>query len=247
MKNRIEHDVTVYEKSNRYEFDNSIMMHYYPKRIVDILKEQGINEIRNCLELGIGHGYSTEFFSTHSYKYTVLDGDEEIIKKFKREHPNLPVNIVNTYFEDYYSNEKYDIIICGFVLEHVDDPCLILNSYKEMLTPNGKIFIVVPNAEALNRRIGIEAGLLKNIFSLSKHDIRCGHKRYYSMDTLEEDVNECGLKTILKEGIFLKPISTSQMIKLNLSYQVIEGMLKVGRDYPELCLGLLFEIEKTNF
>ena len=42
MKNkRIEHDVTIYERSNIFEFDNGIMMHYYPQRVVDILKEQG--------------------------------------------------------------------------------------------------------------------------------------------------------------------------------------------------------------
>lgn len=245
MKNRIEQDMTVYDKSNIYEFDNSIMMHYYPKRIVEILEEQGISRQSSCLELGVGHGYSIEYFSNYFQKYVVLDGDPQIVKKFKNEHPNLQIEIIETYFEDFNTDEKYDIVICGFILEHVDNPRIILNKYKKMLKPNGKLFITVPNAEALNRRIGVEAGLLKNAFTLSDHDIRCGHKRYYSMDTLQNDVDNCGLKIIAKEGIFLKPITTSQMLSLNLSKQIIEGMLKVGRNYPQLSLGLLFEVERN--
>mgnify|MGYP000082841119 CR=1 FL=1 len=241
MKNRIEQDVTIYEKSNIYEYDNSIMMHYYPKRIVEILKTQNTYKKIKCLELGIGHGYTTEYFATYFDDYTVLDGDEKIINKFVNEHPDFNVKIVKTYFEEFCTNEKYDVIICGFVLEHVDNPDKILNKYKNMLTPNGKIFITVPNAEALNRRIGLEGGLLKDIFSLSEHDIRCGHKRYYSMSSLEKEVKDCGLEILVKEGLFLKPITTAQMIKLDLKDEVIEGMLKVGKDYPELCLGLLVE------
>ena len=196
------------------------------------------------MELGIGHGYSTEFFSNYFKKYVVLDGDKEIINKFKKEHSTVPVNIVETFFEDYCTDEKFDIIICGFVLEHVDDPKVILDKYKELLAPRGKMFITVPNAEALNRRIGVEAGILESTLMLSEHDIRCGHKRYYTVDTLEEVITESGLRTVTKEGIFLKPITTTQMISLDLSDEIIEGMLKVGRGYPELCLGLLFEVER---
>lgn len=244
MHNNIEHDITVYDKSNIYEFDNSIMMHYYPKRIMEILKEQGIEKIKSCLELGIGHGYSTEFFSTHIQKYTVLEGDKSIIEKFKMTYPKLPIKIINKYFEDYDTKERYDIIICGFVLEHVDNPREILKKYKKMLTPNGKIIITVPNAETLNRRIGYEAGLLKDMYELSEHDRRCGHKRYYSMKSLDDDVKNCGLKCISREGLFLKPFTTLQMIHLGLSDNVVEGLMKVGRDYPELCLGLLYVTER---
>lgn len=243
MKNKISHDIKIYDKSNIFEFDNSIMMHYYPKRILEILKEQGIYQDVKCLELGLGHGYSTEIFSSYFMDYTVLDGDTVIIEKFQNEHPNLSVNIVKTYFEEYCTDEKFDVIILGFVLEHVDNPRMLLEKYKKLLAPNGKMFITVPNAETLNRRIGMYGGLLEDIFALSEHDIRCGHKRYYSLTSLENEVDECGLKILLIEGIFLKPITTSQMIQLDLPNEIINGMLEVGKKYPELSLGLLFEVE----
>lgn len=92
--NKIEQDITIYDTNNIYEFDNSIMMHYYPKRILEIRKEEKIDKEGKCLELGIGHGYSTEIFSSSFEQYTVLDGDKEIIERFKRKHPNLEINIV---------------------------------------------------------------------------------------------------------------------------------------------------------
>lgn len=36
----------------------------------------------------------------------------------------------------------------------------------------------------------------------------------------------------------------AQMISLNLSEKVIRGFLNVGKQYPELCLGLLVEAER---
>lgn len=240
----IEQDITIYDKSNLYEFDNSIMMHYYPERIIEVWEQNSGDKKANCLELGVGHGYSAEVFSNYFDKYTVLDGDKSIIDRFKKTHANLTINMIETYFEDFDTNEKYDIIILGFVLEHVDEPEVILNKYKEMLSENGKIFITVPNAEALNRRIGKAAGILDELGVLSEHDVRCGHKRYYTTKIMEKEIENANLKIVMKEGLFLKPITTSQMLSLNFSDDIIRGMLEVGKDYPELCLGLLYEVEQ---
>jgi hypothetical protein len=39
----------------------------------------------------------------------------------------------------------------------------------------------------------------------------------------------------------LKPITTQQMLDLNLSEAILQGMLKVGIGYPELCNSLLMQ------
>ena len=48
------------------------------------------------------------------------------------------------------------------------------------------------------------------------------------------------------EGIFLKPITTGQIIDLKLSQPILDAMLKVGIDYPELCVGILMELRRTS-
>ncbi len=232
----IKQDIEVYDKNNIYAFDIKYMLHYYSHRVMKLT-----NKASSCLELGIGDGYTTELLSFFFDKYLVLEGDKKIIERFKHEFPRVNTRIVETYFEEWTTEEKFDAIIIGFVLEHVDDPIFILNKYKKMLKPEGKLFIAVPNAESLNRRVGVYAGLLKDIKQLSENDIKAGHKRYYTLSSLREEVLKAGLVITREEGLFLKPITTAQMSKLNFTKEIVEGYLNVGKQYPELCLGIMME------
>lgn len=239
----IDQDINVYSKSNIYEFDNNITTNYYPRRIIELVGSKN----RTCLELGIGYGTTTEIFSSFFDRYTVLEGDEEMIERYNNMHPDTSARIIETYFEDWDTRETFDVIILGFILEHVEEPNGILKKYASFLSEKGKMYITVPNAEALNRRVGKEAGILKDISQLSENDIRFGHKRYYTLESLRKEIlaSNIGLKITKEEGIYLKPITTAQMMSLNLSNDIIRGFLNVGRDYPELCLGLMVETEKA--
>ena len=62
----------------------------------------------------------------------------------------------------------------GFILEHVDDPLLILRHFR-ISRPDGRMFLAVPNAEVLNRRLGQLAGLLDDVTELSENDQLLGH------------------------------------------------------------------------
>ena len=54
---------------------------------------------------------------------------------------------VNYYLKDvyeYHTNEKYDFIVMGEVLEHVEDPVALLKKLNSLLNNNGKAFISTP-------------------------------------------------------------------------------------------------------
>ena len=235
--------ISTYSKESIYDFDNLIILKQYTNRILEKLK----NSLQlTSLELGIGHGYSTEIFEKNLENHTVLEGDKRIIEKYKEEHPNSTIDIVETFFENYQSEKKFDFIIMGFILEHVNNPQEILTKYKNMLAKNGKIFVAVPNAEAMNRRIGHIAGLLPNLKELSENDIGLGHKRYYDVKSLTEECRKAGLIIRNIEGLFLKPLTTKQMLELKLSNEIIDAFCELGKVYPELSLGLLVELEKES-
>lgn len=241
----IQQDVRAYAKENVYDYDNCVILNYYPKRIMELLGAGC--EKKNCLELGIGHGYTARLFSKNFDSYTVIEGSREVIQKFRNENSDLKINIINSYFEDWSANQEiYDVIVLGFVLEHVDNPVGILQQYKEYLTENGRMFITVPNAEALNRRIGVAAGLLNNLEELSQNDILMGHKRYYKLETLRNDVKEAGLSILREEGIFMKVMTTRQMIQLQLSDNITKGYLETAKKYPELSCALLMEVRSDG-
>lgn len=239
---KIGQKISTYSKDSIYDFDNSLILRQYTMRIIE--KIQAKSNLTS-LELGIGHGYSTEIFEKNLLNHTVLEGDNRIIEKYKREHPNSNINIIETFFENYENgNKKYDVIIMGFILEHVNNPQVILEKYKNMLTDNGTIYVAVPNAEAMNRRIGYLAGILTNIKKLSENDIGLGHKRYYDMRSLISECQSAGLTVENIEGLFLKPLTTKQMVGLELSNEILDAFCKLGREYPELSLGLLAEVKK---
>ena len=237
MKNELNSQVSTYS-GNLYDFDNEILLNWYPNRILEITSDS-----KSLLELGVGHGYSSNVFSTKFERHLALDGSSAVIENFARKFPDCDVEIIETYFEDFESDEKFDVIVLGFILEHVDDPVAILDKYRNFLSHDGRMFISVPNAEALNRRIGHLAGMLPDMQALSEFDISSGHQRFYTMDSLTNEINEAGCEIVKMEGIYLKPLTTKQMLSLDLSEELIAAFCKVGVNYPELSLGLLAEIK----
>lgn len=178
---------------------------------------------------------------TYFSDYTILDGDARIIKRFKEEHQKNNVNIIQTYFETFEADRKYDIIVAGYVLEHVDDPEMILRKYGGILKEDGRLFITVPNATSMHRQLGYYAGELTDMMALSRMDLELGHKRYFTVNSLRELVKRSGFSAEAVEGLFLKPVTTRQMISLKFDKKYLEAFCRIGKDYPELCSGILME------
>lgn len=234
MENILDSHVKAYQGSNLYDFDNEIILKWYPHRVIKFA-----GDASSMLELGLGHGYTTEIFSHHFKRYLVLDGSPAVIENFKKRYPDCTAEIKETYFENFSTTERFDVINIGFILEHIDNPYQILTKFREFLAPNGRMFVTVPNAEVLNRRLGNLAGLLPDMTVLSANDYLLGHKRYYTVETLTSEIKNAGYKLERIEGIYLKPFTTQQIISLNFSKEIINALCEVAIDYPELSCGML--------
>ena len=64
----------------------------------------------------------------------------------------------------------------------------------------------------------------------------------YDKNELEKLAKRHNLKILSIEGIFLKPLMTSQLQSLKLSKEIINGMLEMGKKYPELSNAILMEL-----
>jgi 2-polyprenyl-3-methyl-5-hydroxy-6-metoxy-1,4-benzoquinol methylase len=237
MSKDLDQYLKAYQGGSTYDFDNKILLHWYPTRIIELSSDKN-----SILELGLGHGFSATTFSRHFSRHVVLDGSGAVIAKFRKENPNSKAELIETYFEQFETDEGFDVIVMGFVLEHVDNPVAILKHYHHFLNPNGKIYVAVPNAESLNRRLGHLSGFLDNLTRLSEYDAQLGHKRYYTVKTLENDIERANFEVVRMEGIYLKPFTTTQMISLDLDPAVLKALCTMGIEYPELCCGLLAEV-----
>lgn len=237
MKNTLDQHVVAYQGDQLYDFDNQILLSWYPPRIA-ALTEGAVS----LLELGLGHGYTANIFSRLYSRHLILEGSPAIINNFQKQFPACQANITETYFEEFTTDETFNVIVMGFVLEHVDDPLLLLQRYKRFLAPGGKMFLAVPNAEALNRRLGHLAGMLPDMQALSENDFIQGHKRYYTVASLSAEIQQAGYRIDALEGIFLKPVTTRQMLALNLPESITQAMCQAGIAYPELSCGILAQI-----
>jgi 2-polyprenyl-3-methyl-5-hydroxy-6-metoxy-1,4-benzoquinol methylase len=237
MQNKLDSFSAAYQSTFPYYLDNELILNWYPQRVLKLAQGDSV------LELGIGHGLTSATFAKHFTKHVVIEGSEDVIAQFRNNHSMEKVKIVHSFFETFETTDRFDVIMMGFVLEHVDSPDEILSRFARLLKPNGSIFITVPNCEALNKRFGYYAGIIKDLGELSPADRAQGHQRLYTVASLREliEANGCYVKTI--EGLFLKPITTNQIQQLKLSPEILHAMLEVGVGYPELCVGLLAEVK----
>ncbi len=236
-ENLLDAHVAAYQGDNLYDFDNEILLTWYPRRVLRHVGGAG-----SLLELGLGHGVTTDIFSSRFERHVVLEGSPAVIRNFQERHAECRAQIVQTYFETFSTEEKFDVIVMGFILEHVDDPSQILRRYRPLLAPGGRIFLAVPNAEVLNRRLGNLAGMLDDMAALSDHDHLLGHKRYYTVASLTGEVRRAGYRIERLEGIYLKPFTTRQIVSLQMDRKIIDALCEIGVNYPELCCGILAEI-----
>lgn len=225
-----------YTDDFEYAFDNALILNWYPSRIIAETPSSA-----RVLELGVGHGFTCQRFAQHFDHYEVVEGSESVINTFKQNYTDASAIFHQAYFETFEPSERFDLIVLGFVLEHVEDPALILHRYRNFLTEGGRIVVAVPNAESLHRRFGNAAGLLPDMMKMGDGDKALGHLRLFTVDTLSKLLEECGYSVTNREGIFLKPLSTPQLKTLDLSTEVLNGMCVIGRDYPELSAALLFD------
>lgn len=237
MKDDLDQYVGAYDDSFAYALDNDLMLNWYPQRIIDF--DQG----HSLLELGVGHGYTASRFAARYARYLIIEGSTKVIDSFLAKYCDLDVEIIKEFFENFSTDERFDVIVMGFVLEHMDNPLEILGHYRQFLAPGGSMYVAVPNCESLHRRFGAAAGLLEDISSLGAGDLALGHKRLYTVQSLQKLVEQAGYTPVRTEGLFLKPLTTNQLTQLELPESILQSMLKVGVAYPELCAGLLMEIK----
>jgi len=109
------------------------------------------------LDIGAGKGDLSRIFSKKGYDVTIIEPAEENTNKLKKTLSD--VQIITGEFETIDIKEKFDIIIMSHILEHVKDMINFLKSAKKLLSPDGIIFIEVPDC---NNKIILENSVGEN-------------------------------------------------------------------------------------
>lgn len=185
----------------------------------------------NVLELGPAEGLMTELILQDNYQLTIIEGSLNFCEILKNKFPNA--EIINSLFEDFSIDKKFNNIILGHVLEHVIDPVGLLKHIKNFLTPGGKILAAVPNARSIHRQAAVIMGYLQTEDSLNERDIQHDHRCVFNPESFRSIFYQSGLNIDIFGGYWLKPLSNKQ-IEETWTLQMIESFFQLGERYPDI-------------
>ncbi len=225
-----------------YDFDFDVMHGFMLRSFLPFLRPG------NCLELGSFRGDFTRRLLPYFHDLTCVEASDEAIE-FAREWVGAEVKLVNARFETVDLTDAYDNVVLTHVLEHIDDPIAILARInREWLAKEGRLFLVCPNANAPSRQIAVKMGLITHNAAVTSAEAEHGHRRTYTLDTLERDAAAAGLRVVHRSGIFFKALANFQWDRLLktdiISKEYLEGCYKLGQQYPDLCSSIFLLCEK---
>jgi 2-polyprenyl-3-methyl-5-hydroxy-6-metoxy-1,4-benzoquinol methylase len=121
------------------------VMHYFCK----LLTFNKLTGGRGYLEIGCGHGeyFVTAMQKTNFDSYTAVDISETCVAMTKdyirHSLPNTTKNyeVIHKDIFEYNPAEKFDVVVMGEVLEHVENPSAFLQKIYQLSEENATIFI----------------------------------------------------------------------------------------------------------
>jgi len=145
---------------------------------------------KKILDIGCGSGTIDFYLAENGSQVLGIDISEKAIEKCKESsrilklERNAKFEVIN--FPKDSVNQKFDMIICAEVLEHLKKDRLALEKIKNMLKPKGIVIISVPSVNAPLYKWGLA----------SNFDKQVGHLRRYSVDKLSSMLLDIDLELL---------------------------------------------------
>ena len=237
-----EKEIAHLESINPFYEKGDYMDELMIEREIEIISRY-VLEGKIALEVGCGNGLSTEKLHCLFRDIEVVEPSLKNIALLKRRVPDTVCH--NVLLEDYKSERKYDFVFFLNVIEHVEDPIASLKVLSNLVKDEGLIFISAPNCMSLNRRAGYRMGLLNSYDQMAPKDFQVGHRRLYTVDMLTDHCNQASLKILSMKGMYLKPLSETQMI--GLGDNAVRAFYALGEDIPQYCACLLAVATKKYY
>lgn len=196
----------------------------------------------SVLEMGFGDDQWTSKIIEKIGSTSIVDASEDLLAQAKKKYGDT-VQTYSSFFEVFKPEKKYDTILASYILEHVHNPVEVLLQANSWLQPTGKIIAIVPNAGSFHRHLAVQMGISKSINELGYTDIQMGHRRVYTFEEFERDIEAANLKIVSSRGLFVKFLPQNQMTEL--SDEQLTGFMKLSSVVPkENCVAIAILCEK---
>ncbi len=146
---------------------------------------------QKVLELGTGPGTVTRILHSKACKVTGVEMDPETLAMCQPFcEKTLQANLEDPHWHASLQNEKFDVVLCADVLEHLRDPRPLLSLLPSFLNDQGFVLMSLPNASHLT----VVASLMAGRFPYqSKGLLDNTHLRFFGREDIDAMLRECGL------------------------------------------------------
>ena len=176
---------------------------------VDFIEERSSMKDKKVLDVGCGGGILAEALSELGANVTGIDASENTIgvaKSHSRSIGSDVIYIQNTIeeFISSHPNEKFDVITCLEMLEHVPSPNEIIKSCSNLLKDDGNIFFSTINRNPRSYLFAvIGAEYILNLLPKGTHD----YEKFIKPSELAKWIREADLNSKETIGLSYNPIT----------------------------------------
>lgn len=225
-----------------YRFDLEVMHRYLLRSFAPLFRKGSL------LELGSFTGGFTARLLPYFDEVTCVEASDTAIAEARAALGDA-VRFAHGRLEDVALPARYDNVVLTHVLEHLDDPLAVLRRVNdEWLAQGARAFVACPNANAPSRQIAVRMGLVSHNQAVTPDEAAHGHRRTYTLDTLERDVVAAGLRVVHRGGVFFKALANFQFDRLLptdvISEGYLDGCYALGQVYPDLCASVFVVCER---
>lgn len=192
-----------------------------------------IGKNKKVLDIGCYEGYISEKIKNYGNEVVGLEiseigaklCNERGIKCF---HQDIEAKLP-------FSDNSFDVVFGGEVIEHVFDTDSLLQEIKRILKPKGYVVLTTPNIASLPRRLRLLLGInpMIDIGLISPQGEKsAGHIRYFTKKSLEQLLN--------RNGFFIDQWSTDFIIFNRLR------LAKLGKLFPKLGYTLIIKASRRH-
>ena len=198
----------------------------------------------SILDVGCGVGSLCRALAKQVETVIGLDGSSTKISRAREINKAPNVSFVCDLFENWSHSGKFQTITASGILEHIPNTHSFLKHCLDILSLDGRLIVVVPNALGLHKRIGKYMRLIDNFYTLTKADTAKGHYHVFDRKQLEKEISLAGFQIVHSGGILLKPLSSQQMESWD--PKIVEALYEIGKELPDFCSSLIVVAKRID-